>query len=169
MEPSTLLPPLAYLLIALGLAGTVLPLVPGPLIIWLGALVWSWGNGFEGMDWLLLVVLGVLAVAAWGADLLFTTTFTRRAGVRWRSIGAAIVGGLVGGLFLSQIPVLGTIFGALIGALVGMWLAEYLDKRSVSRAFAAVRTYALGTFLSSALEFGLALLMVGIFVVRVVL
>ena len=85
-----------------------------------------------------------------------TTTFSRRAGVSWRSIGAAIVGGLLGGLFLSEIPVLGTIFGALIGAAVGMWLAEYADKRSVGRAFAAVRTYMVGTFLSSVFELALA-------------
>ena len=109
MNTSALYPIISYFLITLGLAGTVLPLVPGPLIIWLGALVWVWGNGFQGIDWVLLLVLGVLAVLAWGTDLLMTTTFSRRAGVSWRSIGAAIVGGLLGGFFLSGIPVLGTI------------------------------------------------------------
>ena len=169
MTTSDLLPFLSYFLIALGLAGTVLPLVPGPLIIWLGALLWVWGNGFEGMDWVLLVVLGVMALLAWGADLLLTATFSRRAGVSWRSIGAAIVCGLLGGIFLSEIPVLGTIFGALIGAAVGMWLMEYADKRNVGQAFAAVRTYMVGTFLSSVFEIVLALAMVGIFAVRVLL
>ena len=169
MNTSALYPIISYFLIALGLAGTVLPLVPGPLIIWLGALVWVWGNGFQGIDWALLLVLGVLAVLAWGADLLMTTTFSRRAGVSWRSIGAAIVGGLLGGLFLSEIPVLGTIFGALLGAAAGMWLAEYVDKRSVERAFAAVRTYMVGTLLSSVFELALAVVMVGIFAARVLL
>ncbi len=68
MNELNLLYPLAYLLIGLGLVGAVLPVLPGPLLIWFGTLVWVWANGFETLDWFLLAALGVLALLAWGAD-----------------------------------------------------------------------------------------------------
>ncbi len=157
----------AYLLVALGLAGTVLPLVPGPLLIWAGALVWAWGNGFEPTDWLLLVVLGLLAILAWGVDVFMTTVMSRKSGVSWKGIGASIVFGLIGGIVLSEAPIIGTIFGALIGSIVGMSVVEYLDKRNLRATLGAVRTYLISTVLSSVFEIILALVMVGIFAWRV--
>src|SRR5258707_14610976 len=105
---------LGYALIFLGLVGAVVPVLPGPLLIWLGTLAWAWGDHFIRINWPTLVGLGVLALLALGADLFLTTVMTRRVGASWRSIGGAIAGGLVGGAFLSEIPVLGTIAGALI-------------------------------------------------------
>ena len=136
-------------------------------MIWLGALVWAWGNGFERMDWVVLAVLGVLAALAWASDLLMTTMVSRKVGVSWKAIGGAVACGLAGGVLLSEIPVIGTLFGAIIGAVAGMWFIEYLDKRNARAAFAAVRAYVGGTILSTLFEVSVALLMVGIFVWRV--
>ena len=107
---------LGYALILLGLVGVILPLVPGPLLIWLGALVWAWGDGFARVNWVVLAVLGVLAALAWASDILLTTAMSRRSGVSWKAIGGAVVGGLVGGLLLVEIPIIGTLFGALLMA-----------------------------------------------------
>ncbi len=52
------------LLLLVGLAGSVIPVLPGPLFIWLGALLWAWGDGF-GVGWPTLVVLGLLALLSW--------------------------------------------------------------------------------------------------------
>jgi uncharacterized protein YqgC (DUF456 family) len=151
-------------LVILGFIGTVLPVVPGPMIIWLGAFVWAWGDGFQRIGWPTLLVLGLLALLAWGIDIFLTTVMSRRAGASWRSIGGAIVGGLVGGMVLSGTPpILGSIIGALAGAVLGMWLVEYRSKRDRGAAWVAVRAY-LGSMLASfAIELGLALLMVAIF------
>jgi uncharacterized protein len=167
MPPTTPFQLLGYLLIALGLIGSVVPLLPGPLLIWLGALTWAWGNGFADVNWLTLTVLGILALMAWGSDLFFTTTITRRAGVSWKAIGGAILGGILGGIFLSSLPVIGTLFGALVGALLGMLVVEWYDKRNWGTAFAAVRAYAAATLFSTIFEVAVALLMVAIFVWRV--
>jgi len=156
-----------YGLIALGLAGSLLPLLPGPLLIWLGALVWAVDGGLEPLDWALVVVLGLLAAAAWGADIFFTTVATRRAGVSWKAIGGAIVGGIVGGVWLSGLAVIGALFGVLIGALLGLFLVETLDKRDWRAAWRGVRSYLAGSLLATAAEFGIALLMVGLFIARV--
>lgn len=167
MPSTTPIQLLGFLLIGLGLIGSVVPLLPGPLLIWLGALTWAWGNGFADIHWVTLAVLGLLAALAWGSDLFFTTTLTRRAGVSWKAIGGAIVGGILGGIFLSSLPVVGTLFGALLGALLGMLLVEYYDKRNWPAALAGVRAYVAATFLSTLFEVAVAVAMVGIFVWRV--
>ena len=154
-----------YLLLFLGLAGSVLPVVPGPLLIWLGALFWAWGNGFEEVGWPILILLGVLALVAWASDLFLNTVISRRAGASWKSIGGAIIGGIVGSLLLSGVvPILGTLLGAIAGAMVGMWLVEYLDKRNFQAARRAVRAYLASMALAAALELALSFAMLGIFV-----
>lgn len=158
-----------YVLIAIGFVGSVLPLLPGPLLIWLGALTWAVSGGLEPLDWALLALLGLLALAAWGADIFFTTVATRRAGVSWKAIAGAIVGGIAGAFWLSGLAIVGALFGVLIGALLGLFLVETFDKRDWRLAWRGVRSYLAGSLLATAAEFGIALLMVGIFVARVTL
>ena len=156
-----------YALVTLGVIGVILPFVPGPLLIWLGALVWAWGDGFERINWVVLTILGALAVLAWASDLLFTTALSRRAGVSWKAIGGAIVGGLAGGLLLTGIPVVGTIGGALVGAMLGALLVEWFDKRNLRRALRATWSYLIGSLAASALEILIAVVMVIIFLWQV--
>ena len=118
---------LAYVLIAIGVAGAVIPVLPGPMLIWLGIFVWAWADGFVRIGWPTLIVLGVLALIAWGSDIFLSTVMSRRAGASWKAIIGGIAGGLVGAAFLSALPILGTILGAILGAIAGMWLVEYWD------------------------------------------
>ena len=151
-----------YTLMILGLIGSVVPILPGPGLIWLGALVWAWGDNFQRVNSLELALLGVLAAAAWGGDLWVTTTISRKAGISWKAIGGSMVGGIAGGLFLSQLPVVGTLFGALIGSLLGMWALEFYDKRSAPLATKAMMVYSAGVFLTTLLEVTLALAMIAL-------
>ena len=167
MEDATafLLSGTGIVLLALGLVGSVLPIVPGPFLIWLGAFVWAWGDDFERVGWPVLILLGLMALVAWASDLFLNAVISRRAGASWKSIGGAIVGGLAGGLLLSvPVPIVGTLIGAAIGAVAGMWLVEYLDKRSVPAAWRAVRAYLASMALAAALEVALSLSMLAIFV-----
>ncbi len=162
-----LLQTVGYALVVLGLIGAVLPLLPGPILIWLGVLVWAWADGFAEVSWLTLGVLGVLAAMSWAADLFFTTSLSRRAGVSWKAIGAALVGGVLGGILLSGLPIVGTLFGALLGALLGMLLIERLVKGNWPAAWAAVRAYFTASLVSTVFEVVVALLMVIIFLWQV--
>jgi len=152
-----------YGLMFIGLVGAVVPVLPGPPLIWLGVLAWAYGDHFARIGWPILFLLGVLALVAWGADLFLTTMLSRRAGASWRAMGGAIAGGFVGGAFLSELPVIGTVAGALIGSVVGMWLVEYLIKRDGRAATAVVYAYITGSFLNLIIELGASLLMAGIF------
>ena len=164
MSALTPLALLAYLLMFVGLIGSVLPLVPGPIFIWLGALLWAANDGFQAVGWPTLVFLGVLTILAWSSDLVLTAVFSRRSGASWKAILGAILGGFVGGIFFGGwIPILGTLVATVLGAVAGMVVMETIDKRDVRVAIQATRGYVVGVLASSALEAALALVMILIF------
>lgn len=163
MTVTTLSAALGLIVIGLGLIGILVPLLPGLPLIWLGALIWAWGDGFQHVGWPTLIVLAIVVVIGGGIDLFLASAMSRRAGVSWRAIGGAILGGLFGGIFLTWIPILGTIAGALIGAVIGMWLVEYRIRGDGDAATNAVWSYLTGVAFASVINFFLALFMLGIF------
>lgn len=155
---------LATILIFIGLVGSVIPVLPGPFLIWLGAFIWAWADGFTRMGWGVLTLLGLMAVAAWGADVFLSTVMSRRAGASWKSILGAIVGGIVGAIALGWVPILGSILGAILGAIGGMWMIEYRDKgNNAQAATTAVQAYISSLVVAAILEMTIALTMVAIF------
>ncbi|QEY32851.1 DUF456 family protein [Synechococcus sp. RSCCF101] len=119
---------LAVLIQALAVAGTLLPLLPGLVLLPLGALLWCWRTGWEQGWWALLLV-GLLTLAGLLADLLaLGLASARLQASRWAPVGAGI--GLVLGVFglLPALPVGGPLLAALVGpwlgaALVELWVA----------------------------------------------
>ncbi len=123
-ELSTLFFLIGYLFIFLGIVGAVVPVLPGPLFIWLGVFIWAWADGFAHIGWPTLLALAILTVISWGADLILSLVSSRRSGAGWRSIGVSILGGLFGALLLSSIPIIGAFIGAIVGSLTALWLME---------------------------------------------
>jgi uncharacterized protein YqgC (DUF456 family) len=158
----------AVFFMVLGLACSVIPSMPGPLILWLGMLIWTWADGFQRVGWPVLLALLVVAVVAVTADFLITLYMSRRAGASWKAIAGGIGGGLLGGLLLSGTPpVLGSIVGAIAGVVLGMWLVEYWDKRDGQASWRAVAGYLTSVALSAAVVLSMALFMVAVFVWRI--
>lgn len=156
---------LAYVLMFVGLIGSMLPVVPGPIFIWLGALMWAANDGFQAVGWPTLLFLGILTVLAWSSDLFLTAVFSRRVGASWKAIVGAILGGFIGGIFFGGwIPILGTLVATVVGAVVGMVAIEVLDKRDLRLALRSTQGYVLGVLASSALEALLALVMILVFI-----
>jgi uncharacterized protein len=167
MTLSLLLTVLGLILVSIGLIGSVLPLLPGLPLIWLGVFLWAWADNFQQVGWPTLIVLAILMLAGWGLDLFLTPAISRRAGVSWRAIGGAILGGVLGGIFLSVIPIIGTLFGALIGAIAGMWLVEFRIRGDERAATAAVRAYLSGVAVTTLINLFLALIMIALFLWQV--
>ncbi|MBI4671874.1 MAG: DUF456 domain-containing protein [Chloroflexi bacterium] len=157
---------LTLLLILVGLVGAIVPVVPGSLFIWLGILAWAIGEHFQRFDWVVLTVLGLLALLATFSEYWLRPLVQYRAGFGWKNIGAAIVGGFIGGFLLSEIPVLGTLVGAALGSLLGTAAVTYLEKRNFRQAWRAAQTYLVGCALSTAVEVAVSLVMLAIFVWR---
>ena len=164
-EVSDLLALFAYLLIILGLIGSFLPFMPGPLLIWLGALLWAWVDGFQAVGWPTLVVLGIVVLLAGASDLISTTFGTRKAGAGWKTVAGAIAGGIAGAILLGGVlPVIGTVLGTILGAVMGITVVEYYEKRDWRQAFQVSKGYILGSLAARGLEVFLSLLMIAIFV-----
>ena len=59
---------LSAVLVLLGLAGTVLPLLPGTLLVWAGLLLGAWIDDFTRVSVVIVVLLTLLAALAWALD-----------------------------------------------------------------------------------------------------
>lgn len=158
---------LAIILVGLGLVGAVVPVVPGPPLIWLGAFVWGAGENFRQMDWLTLGILGVLAIVATFSDIWLGRLTQKREGFGWRNVIAAVIGGLIGGIALSGVPILGTLLGASVGSLLAVGGITYWHSRKFGTAARAARAYLVGCALSAAIEVSFSLLMVAIMLWRI--
>lgn len=97
-----------------GLAGAVLPFLPGPLILFLAALLHTWLMPERGMSTWGIVLLAVLLVVSYVADMASSAMGARWFGAsRWGILGV-LLGGLVG-LFYGF---LGLIIGPIVGGLL---------------------------------------------------
>jgi hypothetical protein len=160
---------LSYTLMFLGLVGAIIPVLPGPILIWIGALVFATSSGFEKVGIPTLVVLAFIMILAWGSELTLTTLFTKRVGATWKTVVGAVVGGIVGASLLSApLPVVGTIFGAALGAAAGVVFVEsQIQKRKWNDALRVSRNYLAGCLIGRVVEVLLCLLMIGIFVLQI--
>ncbi len=166
MPPTLLTNPaanLTILLILVGLVGAVVPVIPGPPLIWLGMFAWAVGENFQRVDWLTLTALGILALAATFSEYWLAPLAQKRAGLSWKHIGAAMAGGIAGGIVLSEIPVLGTLFGAAIGSVAAVSALTYWRSRNLRASARAGKAYLVGCFLSSVVEIILSLAMLALF------
>jgi hypothetical protein len=157
MDPNLLYWLLALLLIAVGLAGIMLPAIPGPPLFFAGFLLIAWAEGFAYLGVYTLALLALLALLTYGVDLWATMFGARRFGASKRAVIGALVGVGVG-LFLG-FP--GVILGPFIGAVIG----ELLAQRSLGQAARAGFGATVGLVLGAALKLALAFAMIGIFVV----
>ena len=152
----TLLWILCVALIVAGLAGTVLPVLPGTVVVWAGIVLGAWIDDFQRVGTTTLVVVTVLAALAWVLDYVAGLLGARRAGAsRQALLGAAI--GTVVGLFMG---VVGVLFMPLVGAALG----EYLARKDQHRAVRVGVATWLGIMLGLLAKVVLAFVMVGLFV-----
>ena len=144
-------------LILLGLAGTVLPLLPGTLLVWSGVLLGAWIDDFTRVGVSTVVIISILAALAWALDFVAGLMGAKRAGAsRLALVGAAV--GTVVGIFMGLV---GVLFMPLVGAAVGEYWAQRDQHRAAKVAFATW----LGLMLGMVAKVALSFVMVGIFLV----
>lgn len=157
-------------LIVVGIAGTVLPALPGTVLV-LAGIVWgAWLDEFVRVPVWVVVVCAVLAAVAWATDYVAAMLGAKRVRASgWAVAGAAA--GTVAGIFTGFI---GLLFMPLVGAMAGEWwalrgqrslVASPTDhaadgKRALEVGFATW----LGIMIGTAVKLALTFLMVGLFV-----
>lgn len=144
-------------LILLGLAGTVLPLLPGTLLVWSGVLLGAWIDDFTRVGAGTMAIISVLAVLAWALDFVAGLMGARRVSAsKLALVGAAI--GTVLGLFMGLV---GVLFMPLVGAAVG----EYWAQRDQQRAAKVALATWIGLLVGMVAKVVLSFVMVGIFLI----
>ena len=155
MDPTFIYYMIAGLLVFLGLAGVVLPALPGMPLLFAGLLLAAWADGFQRVGWLMLTVLGVLTLLSFLVDFLATVFGAKRVGASRKALWGSVLGS-VAGLFFMPI---GLFVGPFVGALAG----EYWHGRQLQQATKVGLGTWLGVVLGTAAKLALALAMVGLF------
>jgi uncharacterized protein len=164
MNWSDLISGAGYLLIFLGFVFSIIPVLPGSLMVYAGMLVYGASTQFKGLGVGPLVILGVIAVLAWASEWALNAFTMKRAGASWKTIGGAIIGGLVGAAVLSlPVPIIGTVFGAVAGTMLGVFIVEMLLKGQVAPALKTSGAYFAGCLVARVIELTFCFIMLGIF------
>jgi uncharacterized protein YqgC (DUF456 family) len=152
---------MAILLIAVGVAGTVLPALPGVTLVFAGMLLAAWIDHFARIPVWLVVVFGVLTVLAWAVDYLAAAAGARKVGASRLAVAGALIGTLAG-IFTG-------LWGLLFMPLVGAAIGEFIAQRNVRRAgIVGVATW-LGLLVGTALKVAIVFAMVGAFIAALVI
>jgi uncharacterized protein YqgC (DUF456 family) len=151
----------AVLLIVVGIAGTVLPALPGVPLIFGGVLLAAWIGDFQRISVFTVVVLAVLAVVGIVIDYIAAAISAKRAGASKQGIAGAAIG-TVAGIFSG---LWGLLFMPLMGAAIG----EFIAHKDAFRAGKVGAATWFGLLIGTAIKLAIAFTMVGVFIAALVL
>jgi uncharacterized protein YqgC (DUF456 family) len=152
---------LSLILVGVGLAGTLLPGLPGTPLVFGGLLLAAWTDDFQNVGVGTIILLAVLTLLAFGVDFISSSIGARRAGASREAVIGAALGTFIG-LFFGLI---GIVFGPFAGAVIG----EFLARRSLEQAGRAGLGTWVGFILGTGVKLMLAFTMVGIFFLAYIL
>jgi uncharacterized protein YqgC (DUF456 family) len=146
----------AIALILIGVAGTVLPAVPGAILVFAGIALAAWIDDFARIPVWLLLLLGVLTAMAWIVDYVAAAIGAKRVGASRQAIIGAVVGTLAG--------IFSGFWGLLFMPLVGAAIGEYVAQRDLRRAGKVGIATWIGLLLGTAAKVAIVFAMIGVFV-----
>lgn len=154
-----LLVSIGFILMLVGILGSVLPVLPGVPISWLGLLMIYLAPSVP-MDWVFLSITLVLAIFLYVLDYIIPAIGTKRfGGSRYGMIGATL--GLVIGI-IAPIP-----FGIIIGPFVGAYLGELLNVKTRHNAMRAAFGSFVGFLASTFMKLFASFVYLGLFIYKV--
>jgi uncharacterized protein YqgC (DUF456 family) len=148
-------------LMALGVVGTVVPVVPGAVLILLGAVLGAWIDDWARVSWWTLGTLGMLTIISVVVDFVSGSFGAKRLGAsRLAMTGAAV--GTLAGMFTG-------LWGLLFMPFVGAAIGEYISLRNLERAGRVGIATGVGLLIGTAVKIALAFSMIGIFIAALLL
>ena len=144
---------LGFLFVLLGIIGSFLPILPGPITGWVGLLLLHLTKVIE-INWTFLSITLAVAIIVWGVDYVIPAWGTKKFGGSKYGVWGTIIGLIIGIIFLGP---LGIIIGPFVGAFIGEMI---YDSKNSSRALKA----AFGAFVGFMLSTGLKLITSLVFV-----
>ena len=145
-----------------GLAGLIIPLLPGLVIIWLAGLAYGLAKGFTWGSGAIFAVMTVLMLVGSVIDNVIMGASARKQGASWVSIAIATVLGILGSLVFPP-------FGGLIAALLGIFAYEFYRLKNWRKALESTRGMAMGCGWSTLVRAVIGALMIGLWIVWAIL
>ena len=150
---------LGFILTLLGIIGSFLPILPGPITGWVGLLLLH-STKIVPKDWTFLGITLAIAIVIWALDYVIPAIGTKRFGGSKYGVYGTTIGLIVG--LLSPIP-----FGILIGAFFGALIGELLyDSKDTNRAIKASLGTFIGFLASATIKFSIATVYVILFLIK---
>lgn len=145
----------AVLLVVVGIAGTVLPMLPGVPLVFAGLLLAAWHSGFNQVGIITMVIIGAIAAMAWAVDFFASVVTAKKAGASKYALWGAAIGALVG--------IIGGIPGLIIGPAIGAIIGELITHKDTTKATTVGIAAGLGFVLALAMKIVLVLTMLAVF------
>jgi len=152
---------LAALLMLAGLAGTLVPALPGLPLLLAGAVLAAWADGFHHVGAPSLTIMTLLAAVGMLMDFVAGILGAKRSGASPKALSGAFFGALAGLFF--GLP--GVILGPVFGAMAGEWLA----RRDLVQSGRVGMSTLLGFFIGTAAKIGCAFAMLATFALALLL
>jgi uncharacterized protein len=155
----------AVLLVVVGIAGTILPMLPGVPLVFAGLLLAAWHGGFDQVSILTMVIIGVIASLAWAVDFVASIATAKKFGASKYALWGAGIGAIVG----IAGGIVGLIIGPAIGAVIGELIThknatkQTISKEATTKATTVGIAAGLGFVLALAIKIVLVLTMLAIF------
>ncbi len=143
--------------VLLGLAGCILPVLPGPPLSFVGLLLLALINHFlPPLTPTLIIVMAIITLAVTVAEYILPLVSAKRYGAsKWGIWGSVL--GMAIGIFFSP-------FGMLLGAFIGAVAVEWLVQKEKGRAIKAGWGVFIGSLVGTALKLGVSGMMVYYFI-----
>ena len=116
---------IGFLLMLIGIVGSILPIIPGTPISWFGLIMLYLAPSMQ-FDWFFVSITGVVAITIYILDYIIPAIGTKKFGGSKAGAWGAFIGLFVG--ILAPIP-----FGILIGPFVGALIGELVVNKTESK------------------------------------
>ena len=148
---------ISSILVVLGLAGSILPILPGPPLIFVGLFLLALLKHFSPpLTPTLVIILAIVTILVVVMDHIIPLLGAKRYGAsKWGVWGSVL--GMAIGIFWSPFAML---MGAIIGAVVAEWLVGKKKREALRAGWGVV----MGTLIATILRLGVSGVMIYYFV-----
>ena len=148
---------LVAVLILVGLAGAILPALPGVPMIFIGIWLAAWIDDYSRIGVWTLGLLAALTLLSILIDIAASAVGAKRVGASPRAVWGALLGSVVGLFF--GIP------GLVIGPFVGAVLGELMANRGLGQAAEVGMATWIGLLLGAVAKLAVSVTMLAVFIV----
>lgn len=149
---------LGAIFMVLGLIGSFLPVLPGPLTSWIGLLILHLTDAVP-MNWTFLIITLIIALGIWVLDYFIPAIGTKKFGGSRAGMIGTTIGLLIGLIFMGP-------FGIIIGPFAGALVGELINKSDSQRAVKAAFGSFLGFLTSAFIKFIVAVIFLGFYIFK---